>query len=33
MRADNLNDAFEHLASESGLAPRRAFGAVMAFAR
>jgi hypothetical protein len=31
VRADNLNHAFQHLASESGLAPRRASGTVAAF--
>jgi hypothetical protein len=32
VRADNLNHAFQHFASESALAPRRASGALMAFA-
>jgi hypothetical protein len=32
VRTDNLNHAFEHLASESGLPPPRASGALMAFA-
>lgn len=32
VRADKLNHAFEHLASESGLPPPRSSGAIMAFA-